>query len=1070
MTTHTRHLVVVFSIAAVVCLLVAGVSSQTETLRRVTHTPPESLNLNPSISGDGRRVVFESNADLAGNGNARVFRAVVADLSSNPISFAGLGDSRAPAPAVSQDGTRVAFASKDDPLGKNQDGNSEIFYFDGSGLKQLTDTSPDDPSQRTAHGAFRPSISDDGLLIAFSSNRNLTGENSDANSEIFTYDVRQQNFTQLTNTTDEPGATDAKASGDGSHVAFIHERPSSASTARDLVVLERSSGTPRTVVSGADGLALAYGRAISDDGTRVVYSSNTGVNTSQVFLFDGRNQLVRQITSLGSRATDVPLNPTISGDGTRIAFATRRNVAGGNSDAGVELYVYDIPSGAFTRVTNAPGTATAEVVSSLNDDGMLVAFNFPRVLSEPATLAEFANDSEIYVAAMPAHSEFETGLKISNGASLGKSPALPNTVAPDSIAVASGSRLALTSTEAQRLPDNSFPRNLRGTTISVNGRAAQIFFTSPIQINFHVPPETESGTAQVSVRNPDGLEIRGTVNVARAAPGVFTQGGSGTGEAVALDAFTLQRAPFDALDANGDPRRLILFATGVRGASNVSITIGGGNAVVEAVVPSPGLPGLDQIHIVLSSNLKGAGTVPLVLAADGARGNASTLSFTDGGGTPRPARINISPSAATIPVGGSMQFKASAFDANDEEITGAQFVFSISNQAVATINSNGLATGLTEGTASITATGGSLSATAQLRVLPRTLVINEVLADPPDGSAGDANHDGTRSGSDDEFVELVNATDTSLDVSGWSLRTRALTGTTETTRHVFPAGTLIPASDALVLFGGGSFDPDNPLFGGAQVFKASTGGLSLTNSGLTILVRDAAGNLITQISYGTADDNLGGDSIDQSITRAPDITGSFSRHTSIASGRKFSPGVRADGSFFVPRAGRLTRASLQPVAQEVFDGETAQFTAQAFDHFDRPMTGVALSFTSGDPNVATIERINTDETTGIATAFVKARGPGSARINATASDGTQRIESNPSTLTVKPLPPKVVRVEVEPSSVVLNRGGKLRRHLRRGNTPVQRPEFRRRFDTENHIAQSQRHGRHSLPQALRRER
>ena len=134
-------------------------------------------------------------------------------------------------------------------------------------------------------------------------------------------------------------------------------------------------------------LALTYGRAISDDGLRVVWSAQTATNTTQVFLFDGRNDnTTRQITALGSRATDVPLHPRISGDGSRIAFATRRSVPGmgSNSDTGVELYTFDIPSGTLARVTNLTDSgATAEVVSSMNDDGSVIAFNFPRLLSGP---------------------------------------------------------------------------------------------------------------------------------------------------------------------------------------------------------------------------------------------------------------------------------------------------------------------------------------------------------------------------------------------------------------------------------------------------------------------------------------------------------------------------------------------------------------------------------------------------------------------------------------------------------------------------------------------------------------
>ena len=58
---------------------------------------------------------------------------------------------------------------------------------------------------------------------------------------------------------------------------------------------------------------------------------------------------VRQITSLGARVTEVPLHPSISGDGSRISFATRRNVNGGNSDGSVELYLYDLPTATFFK-------------------------------------------------------------------------------------------------------------------------------------------------------------------------------------------------------------------------------------------------------------------------------------------------------------------------------------------------------------------------------------------------------------------------------------------------------------------------------------------------------------------------------------------------------------------------------------------------------------------------------------------------------------------------------------------------------------------------------------------------
>src|SRR5437763_2769443 len=132
--------------------------------------PSSVVNINPSLSGDGRILAFESTEDVAGAGGADHFRAIRGNISVDPPTFFQMGGTRAAAPAISQDGSRIAFASKDDPLGTNADGNSEIFLFNGSSLLQVTNTAPGDPANRVINGTFQPSISDDGRFIAFSSN------------------------------------------------------------------------------------------------------------------------------------------------------------------------------------------------------------------------------------------------------------------------------------------------------------------------------------------------------------------------------------------------------------------------------------------------------------------------------------------------------------------------------------------------------------------------------------------------------------------------------------------------------------------------------------------------------------------------------------------------------------------------------------------------------------------------------------------------------------------------------------------------------------------------------------
>ncbi|MFZ0061592.1 MAG: hypothetical protein WAL47_06100, partial [Pyrinomonadaceae bacterium] len=107
-----------------ILFLIATVSPTPVTparLSRVTNTGEEVLNLNPSLSGNGRFIAFESSIDLAGAGG-NGFHALVADLISEPPTYEQMGSSRAVAPAISQDGSHIAFASTSDPLGTNADG------------------------------------------------------------------------------------------------------------------------------------------------------------------------------------------------------------------------------------------------------------------------------------------------------------------------------------------------------------------------------------------------------------------------------------------------------------------------------------------------------------------------------------------------------------------------------------------------------------------------------------------------------------------------------------------------------------------------------------------------------------------------------------------------------------------------------------------------------------------------------------------------------------------------------------------------------------------------------------
>ena len=879
----------------------------THPLRRITITSEVNLNLNPSLSGDGSTIAFESTADLASTGGSG-FHALRSEVSEVSVSFAEVSLGRAPAPTLSQDGSWIAFASTENLLGTNQDGNFEIFLSYHGTLTQITDTTASSEVNRISQGNFQPSISDDGQFVAFSSNRDLTGQNSDNNLEVFVFNTSNLAFTQITNTTDIPGASSAKISGNGNRIAYIRD----TTATRDLIVLPREEpGSFQLVAQDVTSLMLAYGRAISDDGSRVIYSAETGANASQLFLWDGRNNVTRQLTQLGVSDDDVPLQASFSGDGSRVAFATRRNVIGGNTDHSVELYVLDIPSGQIEAITDAPAGATAEVVSSLNDDGSLVTFSFPRILVGPVSSTSFANNSEIFLAGTTPRPLFGS-LSIANGASNVVAQTEALSLAPASIAVARGSALSFTSQEGERLPDKTFPLTLAGTSVTVNGRSAQVLFVSETQVNFVVPAATELGSAEIIVTNADGFRSRTTVSITRAAPGLFTSNGEGFGPGVILNADTLQIGPFNPAEGN---LRLSLFATGVRNAFSTSVIAAGHPLVLESINASPELPGLDELHVLVPPAFQGAGTIQLFVRADGQISNA----------------------------------------------------------------------------AEVVLTGDAV----------RDVLINEVLADPPDGLAGDANHDGVRSSSEDEFIELVNA-GSAVNLSGWTIRTRALNSASETIRHRFASDTLLLANEVIVIFGGGNFDPGNPMFGCARVIQTSTAGLSLTNSGLTILLRDGVGNLVTEFTYGGAT-GLAGDN-NQSLTRSPDITGTFVQHSSAtgANGLPFSPGLRIDGTPLANCPGRLNAIRLSNSTATIMVGEMISLIAQPIDFYGRPMANVMVTFVSDNPAVAIINAVMEDDVNRTFTANISSHSVGLAHIEATATEGETTLSAVCSIVVMSP--------------------------------------------------------------------
>ena len=170
-----------------------------------------------------------------------------------------------------------------------------------------------------------------------------------------------------------------------------------------------------------------------------------------------------------------------------------------------------------------------------------------------------------------------------------------------------------------------------------------------------------------------------------------------------------------------------------------------------------------------------------------------------------------------------------------------------------------------------------------------SLLLNEILYDPSNsGLDGDANGDGEYVHNDDEFVELVNVSNSNLDISGYEFYDNAnlMSGMPN---HIVPPGTVLSPMKAYVVFGGGNPTGD---FGGTIVHTASASVLNLNNSSDTLTIKNDIGETIIVFDVEALSNNP-----NESYSRLPDICGDFVQHNSTSLGL-FSPGTKSNGDPF----------------------------------------------------------------------------------------------------------------------------------------------------------------------------
>ncbi|MGE0884029.1 MAG: IPT/TIG domain-containing protein [Blastocatellales bacterium] len=223
-------------------------------------------------------------------------------------------------------------------------------------------------------------------------------------------------------------------------------------------------------------------------------------------------------------------------------------------------------------------------------------------------------------------------------------------LATESIATIFGDGL---SGEAEFAVTSPLATEMAGVSVTVEDskgvrRSSPLFFVSPTQINYQIPPGTAPGLAAIIVDSPTGIATT-TAQIQNIAPGLFSANANGKGVAAAV----LLRVKTDGaqvfesvtrydstqkmffaqpieIGTEGDQLFLILFGTGFRfrsDLSSVSATIGGINSEVLFVGPQGDFTGIDQINLRLPSELVGRGDLDVRLIVDGKPSNAVRINI-----------------------------------------------------------------------------------------------------------------------------------------------------------------------------------------------------------------------------------------------------------------------------------------------------------------------------------------------------------------------------------------------------------------------------------------------------------
>jgi len=322
-----------------------------------------------SISSDGRFVAFYSYASNLVNGDTNgLVDIFVHDRQTGATTRVSVDSSGNEANGNSSDfyfatsmagnGRYVAFQSEASNLvAGDTNGVDDIFVHDLQ-TSTITRVSVDSNGVEANGSSSYPVLSSDGRYVSFSSSAsNLVAGDTNNKTDAFVHDLQTGQTTRVSvNSSGEQadgGGSSPSISGDGRYVVFLSESnnltPGAEEHEKLVYVHDRQTGQTNLASVYSDGSIMTGTLdqpAISDHGVFVAFSfydRGNGQGLQEIFVRDLQVGETQQVTHGGTSSLDSSFRPSLSSDGSVVAFWSLSSIlVSGDTNGVSDVFVNEI--------------------------------------------------------------------------------------------------------------------------------------------------------------------------------------------------------------------------------------------------------------------------------------------------------------------------------------------------------------------------------------------------------------------------------------------------------------------------------------------------------------------------------------------------------------------------------------------------------------------------------------------------------------------------------------------------------------------------------------------------------